>query len=300
MDDDTGIPTRPKHCWHLQEACKLAFINTECDFVKDLVLRNRSQHRRADYYQKFVAVHRCAVALRRLQLPEALEDLLHIANSPKPERPRIGASTSAREAFNAIFNAFLLPNRSSCPTDRPTNALHRWHARPKVGTCAGAHQVQLTVPCREAALHVLGLLRTSILLATRMPHLCARACEPLLGQVASSYFVPFCLTAAAVASRVRVLASALLLRLTDTYAQLVTIAAMLPSGHIAHSGLAAAHVYESAHVTWHHGLPDVRFLDFESGTHSFDAFAATLADRHCVRQHASTVSATDARAFVLV
>ena len=155
--------------------------------------------------------------------------------------------------------------------------------------------MQLTVPCREAALCVLGTLHTAIQLAARMPRLCAGACEALLAQVASSYFVPLCLSAAAVTSRLRLLVSAMLLRMTDAYTQLVNIAAMLPLGHMLPDVAAGASVYEAAQLTWAHGLPSVRFVDFSGGAQAFVALALKLAEDHSVQQHASRISTPTTR-----
>jgi hypothetical protein len=149
------------------------------------------------------------------------------------------------------------------------------------------HRRQVAVPCREAALLCLRTLSSAATIAARLPHLCASACEALFAQVSASFFVPFCLSAAAVAARVRVLGSALLLKQLESFTDLVTIAAMLPRGPKAAAAWADAHgVPEMARVTWAHGLPQVHFVAFQAGEAGFEQLAAALAERHAIMQHA--------------
>ena len=159
---------------------------------------------------------------------------------------------------------------------------------------AGAqHRRQLAVPCREAALFCLARFRAAVQLSARLPHLCADACRPLLAQIAASFFVPFCLTAATVIARLRILSSALLAQLVDVYSTLVTFAAALPCAHVASTGVAsnAFRVAESVQLAWNVGLPQAVFIPFQSGQGGFDELAAQLQQQHAVLQHAGVSQA---------
>ena len=59
----------------VQEATSMPQLTTEARFLADLMLRNRNQHRRCDYYTKLCAVHRAAKQLQALQLPQLFMDL---------------------------------------------------------------------------------------------------------------------------------------------------------------------------------------------------------------------------------
>jgi hypothetical protein len=144
------------------------------------------------------------------------------------------------------------------------------------------------VPSREAAVFCLCLLQSSIQLEAKLAFLCAHACEALLAQVAASFFVPFCLSAAAVAARLRVLSGSLLMHSVNVYGAMVPVAAMLPRGDWLKQGSSGQTIPEMARISWVTGLPSVTFLPFESGAQGFSRLAEQLAEQFCTLQSAGS------------
>jgi hypothetical protein len=73
-------------------------------FLEDLILRNRSQHRRTEYFQKLCAVWRGCKALRQLRTREALQDLAD----------NMGTSTQVKHSAGA-HSACLMRNKHRSP-----------------------------------------------------------------------------------------------------------------------------------------------------------------------------------------
>lgn len=143
---------------------------------------------------------------------------------------------------------------------------------------------RVALPCREAGERALQLLLADLRLAARLQALCVHACEALLAQVAASYFVPFCLTAAAVAARVRVLSGAAMMAIVRAYNTAVPLFAVFPARRL--DVAAAIDVAETVRVTWRHGVPSVALAPFASGAAGWKSTAERLAAQYGVTQSA--------------
>lgn len=118
----------------------------------------------------------------------------------------------------------------------------------------GPHSRRLLVPSREQATASLSKLHSSAKLLARLVQLSVPACELLLSQLARSFFVPFCMTAAAACASVRVKACVTLMQTISLYNVLLPLSAALPL----HSRAAAAvgeHLPESLGINWSHRIP---------------------------------------------
>lgn len=143
---------------------------------------------------------------------------------------------------------------------------------------------RVALPCREAGERALQLLLADLQLASRLQALCVHACEALLAQVAASYFVPFCLTAASVAARMRVLSGAAMMAIVRAYNTAVPLFAVFPARRL--DVAAAIDVPETVRVTWRHGVPSVALAPFASGAAGWKLTAERLATQYGVTQSA--------------
>lgn len=74
----------------LQAECRLS-CKDELHFLEQLVARNRSQHRRTDYFQRLEAMWRCAQRLQRAHGGRVLDDLVAIMQTPLANSGTVGA-----------------------------------------------------------------------------------------------------------------------------------------------------------------------------------------------------------------
>ena len=125
---------------------------------------------------------------------------------------------------------------------------------------------RVALPCREAGQRALRLLLADLQLTTKLQALCVHACEALLAQVAASYFVPFCLTSAATAARVRVLCGDAMLRLVRAYNVAVPLFAVFPAQMRQRDAEGELSYHpELVRVAWQHGVPNVALVPFVPG-----------------------------------
>jgi hypothetical protein len=114
------------------------------------------------------------------------------------------------------------------------------------------------------AVELLSATLSGARLLARLAYLCTSACEALFAQVAVSFFVPFCLSTAAICSRLRVAASALLPAYSTTYATFLSIAAALPLRRLGRT-TTGQELPEMMIVVWRDGLPVIQDGEFGSG-----------------------------------
>lgn len=150
----------------------------------------------------------------------------------------------------------------------------------------GKYQCRVASPTREAAVFVLRRLHAAATLCAQLPTLCAVACEALLAQVAASYFVPFCLSAAAACARLRVAASSYLLKCVESYNSALPSVAAFPQQRDTPS--LGASLPQLLQVDWSAGLPGLRAVAFETPG-GFQALAAQLAAQFEVSQGVSSL-----------
>lgn len=112
------------------------------------------------------------------------------------------------------------------------------------------------MPAQQTAMKALAELVAEVQICERMSKLCMRACELLLSQVAHSFFMPFCLTASAAISTLRISASSHLMQCITIYNNLVPVAASLPR-RLSCKAAGSLFLPESLGVQWIHGLPCV-------------------------------------------
>lgn len=112
------------------------------------------------------------------------------------------------------------------------------------------------MPAQQTAMKALAELVAEVQICERMAALCVRACELLLSQVAHSFFMPFCLTASAMISTLRISASSHLMQCVTIYNSLIPVAASLPRRPSCEPADGMC-LPESLGVQWMHGLPCV-------------------------------------------
>lgn len=156
---------------------------------------------------------------------------------------------------------------------------------------AGPHQCRMAVPTQEAGLLRLTTVLSSVHAAARLAQFCVTAAGPLLAQVAASYFVPFCLSAAAVVSRLRILACTALARLSSAYTALVPVIAALPRNDWRTPKRPGSALPEMVRIVWPAGSPVVTDVPFECGQAGFAALADEQRSRHAVIQSAGATTA---------
>eukprot|EP00892_Ulva_mutabilis_P001747 jgi/Ulvmu1/11573/UM079_0016.1 len=151
-------------------------------------------------------------------------------------------------------------------------------------------RTMLVVPTQEEAAAALAQLLADAQLCAQMAVLCTRASELLLSQMAHSFFLPFCLTAASVCATLRISASSHLMQCVSVYNSFVPVAAALPRAK-SDGGPLNPSLPESLRVRWVHGLPCVVSQDFPTSA-GFRQLAARLHAQHDVAYGAHSISAS--------
>jgi hypothetical protein len=169
---------------------------------------------------------------------------------------------------------------------------------------AGLQQKRLALPCMEAGQFALDCIRSAAALAVKLQHLCVHACAALLSQVAASFFVPFCLSGAAGAARVRVLCGCLLPHYVRVYNALVPIVLVFPAqrGSVSSAMTAGASAPEMIRISWSKGLPKLEQVPFSGGAAAWGELAGKAAEQYGIMQSAGLckVSAVPTGAALLV
>ena len=127
---------------------------------------------------------------------------------------------------------------------------------------AGYQSVKLVVPSREQAAASLSQLHNSAKLCARLVQLTVAACELLFSQMARSFFVPFCMTAAAACASIRVRACLALMQTISLYNVLLPLSAAFPL-HARGSEGVGKDLPESVAVKWTCGIPHLLVNSFE-------------------------------------
>lgn len=139
--------------------------------------------------------------------------------------------------------------------------------------------LRMVVPSQATAVTALAELVVEVQLCCRMSMLCMEASQALVPQMANSFFLPFCLTAAATMATLRVNSTSHLLQCIAVFNQLVPVAAALPY-RSARAGNVRC-LPESLGVQWRNGLPAVVVNHFRSTAGFFD-LNMHLCAQHCV------------------
>lgn len=121
--------------------------------------------------------------------------------------------------------------------------------------------MKAVVPSREQAVASLLKLQNSAVLCTKLVQLTVSACELLFSQIARSFFVPFCMAAAASCARIRVKAATTLLQTISVYNVLLPLSAAFPL-HARGSTAVGDNLPESLGIRWSHGVPKILVHSF--------------------------------------
>lgn len=121
---------------------------------------------------------------------------------------------------------------------------------------AGPYSTKLVVPSREQATETLCKLHSSAKLCAKLVQLSVAACELFFSQMARSFFIPFCMTAAATCASIRVRACAVLVHTVRLYNGLLPLSATFPL-HARGSAAVGEHLPESLGINWSYGIPHV-------------------------------------------
>lgn len=155
--------------------------------------------------------------------------------------------------------------------------------------------MKLVVPSREQAAASLSKLHSSAKLCTRLVQLSVAACELLFSQMARSFFVPFCMTAAAACASVRVRACITLMQTISLYNVLLPLSAALPL-HARGSAAVGQHLPESLGINWSFGIPHLlvnKFTEQDGYQQLVDASSAQYGLKHCTQPTTAATTGAD-------
>jgi hypothetical protein len=154
--------------------------------------------------------------------------------------------------------------------------------QPQQSTAAAQRQA-VRLPSFQAGCFVLRRLLSGVLLLLDLHPAVLAAAQHLSGQLSRGYHMPFCLVAAAAASRIRVLATTALLELLQAYNGLVQLLPLLPAVAAAERGsngvlsVSSDGLPQMLQLAWNGPVPALRSIPFEpQGPQSLQGLAAEL------------------------
>lgn len=142
--------------------------------------------------------------------------------------------------------------------------------------------MRLVVPSREQAVSLLSQLHSSAKLCARLVQLSIAACELLFSQMARSFFVPFCMTAAAACASIRVRACLTLMQTISLYNVLLPLSAAFPL-HVWGTTTVGQDLPESLSINWSSGSPHLLVNSFTEDAgyqHLVDSSTAQYGLKH--------------------
>jgi hypothetical protein len=143
----------------------------------------------------------------------------------------------------------------------------------------------------EAGQFALHRIRMTAVLAAKLQHACVHACAALLAQVAASFFIPVCLSAAACAARLRVLCGCAMPQYVRVYNALVPIVMAFPAQRRTGSvTIVGDDVPEMIRVSWSKGLPQLEQVPLAGAGVAWAERAGQAAERWGIMQSAGLSS----------
>jgi hypothetical protein len=154
------------------------------------------------------------------------------------------------------------------------------------------------VPSREQAVNVLTKAQADAQLCARLAVLAVAAGEALLAQMAHSFFVPFCTTAVAACSTIRVRACTTLMQCVSFYNMFLPVSSAFPL-HMRAASPIGGRLSECLSLSWNHGIPQLHLHAFE-GAGAYQQLVEEHTAQYNIKQHTRALSPASIGTFFIV